>query len=216
MKRVLCLALAVLLVLGAVPAMASDGNVSYSGNAGNFIFSPGSEHSPTDLFPDLKGVMPGDVVHQRILIDNKADNKVKIRVYLRSLGASEESQDFLSQLSLKVEQLPGGVIYEAPADQTAQLTEWVCLGTVYSGGCVELDVTLTVPTELDNRYMNAVGLLDWEFMVEELEIEPSDPTLPPTGDDTPLGLYIGMAAGALALFLVLVIVGRKKKEDDEA
>lgn len=215
MKRIFCLVLAAMLVLAAVPASAADGNVTYSGNAGKFIFAPGSDHSPTDLFPDLKGLMPGDVVHQRILIDNKADNQVKIRVYMRSLGAHQDSQDFLSQLSLKVTQLPGAIIYEAPADQTAQLSDWVYLGTVYSGGSVELDVELTVPVALDNRYMDAVGKLDWEFMVEELEIQPSDPSLPPTGDNAPIGLYFGLAVGALVLILVLVLFGRKKKKDEE-
>lgn len=215
MKRIFCLALALMVVLAAVPAAAAEGNVTYSGNAGQFIFTPGSDRSPTDLFPDLKDLMPGDVAHQRLLINNQADNKVKIKVYMRSLGAHEESREFLSQLSLKVTQLPGALVYEAPADQTAQLGDWVYLGTVYSGGSVDLDVELTVPVELDNRYMNAVGMLDWEFMVEELEIEPSDPTLPPTGDNTDLGLYLALAVGSLALIVVLVIFGRKKKDEED-
>ena len=216
MRKLLSLTLALLLVFSAVvSASAEDGNVVYSGDAGNFIFQPGSDYSPTDLFPDFKNVMPGDSLTQAIQIRNDASNKVKIKVYMRALGAHEDSAQFLSQLQLQVEQNGDSVLFQAAANETAQLTDWVCLGTVYSGGTIDLDVTLTVPVELDNSFSNAVGALDWQFMIEEYKIEPSDPKPPQTGDDTPIGLYVGILAGSAVILAILVVPFIKKKKNDE-
>lgn len=216
MRRLLAVTLAALVVLAlAVPALATEGNVIYNGDARKFIYFTGSEYSETDLFPDFKDVMPGDTLHQRIGIHNDASHRVKIRLYMRALGAHPGSEAFLSQLKLTVTQLPGAVIYEAPADQSAQLTDWVYLGTVYSGGEVVLDAQLEVPTSLDNQFKELVGYLDWEFAVEQLVIGPDDPRPPQTGDQMNLGLYAGIMAAAAVLIVVLLLLAKKKKKDEE-
>lgn len=216
MKKFLTLTLALLLVLAmAVPVSAGEANVTYNGDARKFIFQPGSKYSPTDLFPDLKDVMPGDSLHQRISIVNDSAHGVKIRVYMRAIGAHTDSKEFLSQMKLTVNQMPDAVIYEAPAHETAQLSEWVSLGQVYSGGSVELDVRLDVPTSMDNSFQEMVGYLDWEFAVEELPISPEDPEPPKTGDDMNVALYVAVLAVAAVLILVLLLLGRKKKKEED-
>ena len=72
---------------------AADGNVTYSGNAGEFIFSPGTEHSPTDLFDNFKNVMPGDTISQKITVKNNADGNVKAEISTKKLDASSTSGD---------------------------------------------------------------------------------------------------------------------------
>ncbi len=220
MKRLFTLLLAAaLLLISPVSAFAADGEVIYNGNAGDFIFDPGTVFSPTDLFPNFKDLMPGDTLTQKITVRNDANNQVKVKIYMRSLGAHEDSVEFLSQMDLSVVKSsdnPMAYMFDAAADQTAGLTDWVCLGTLYSGGEVNLDVTLTVPVELDNEFQSLIGYLDWEFMVEELPIEPEDPKAPQTGDRSGIGLWLALAAGSLTLLIFLLLWRKKEKESDEA
>ena len=219
MKRLITLLIVSIIALSSVlPVYASDGKVTYSGNAGNFVFEPGSDHSLTDLFPNFKDVMPGDTLTQQITVKNNADNKVKVKIYIRSLGAHENSVDFLSQLGLKVaksEENKMAYMFDAKANETAQLTDWVCLGTLYSGGEVNLDVTLTVPVELDNEFQNDVGYLDWEFMIEEFPIEEGDPKPPQTGDNSHMGLWFALMIGSLTMLIILLFWRKKDKENEE-
>ena len=215
MKKCFTFLCACLILLACVmPAFAAEGNVTYSGDAGKFIFAPGSEYSPTDLFPNFKDVMPGDSLVQPITVKNDVSNKVKVKIYMRALGAHEDSEAFLSQLQLRVEKSEDNTMaqmFDAAAHETAQLTDWVCLGTLYSGGEVKLNVYLDVPVALDNEFQQQIGYLDWEFMIEEYEIEPSDPKPPQTGDDARLWLWLGMMVLSMAA-IVFLVVTRKRKE----
>ncbi len=213
-KLISALTVLSLILMLAVPASA--GTVTYSENAGKFIFEPGTEYSLTDLFTNFKGVMPGDHLTQLVTVRNRADNQVKVKIYIRSRGAHEGSEDFLSMLDLKVRVLENGAMdymFDAAADETAQLTEWTYLGTLYSGGEVDLEVILDVPKELGNEYQDAIGLLDWEFLIEEYPVDPDDPTPPPTGDmgvSRPASL---MAVSTVAIFFLLFLLWKKRKEE---
>lgn len=217
-KCLIFLCVCVLLLSCVMPVFATEGNVTYSGDAGQFIFAPGSEYSLTDLFPNFKDVMPGDSITQPITVKNDASNKVKVKIYMRSLGSHEDSVEFLSQLRLRVEKSEDNTMaymFDAAANETAQLTEWVCLGTLYSGGEVNLNVILDVPVELDNTYQQQIGYLDWEFMIEEYEIEPTDPEPPKTGDDFQIWIWPGLMLMSLLALVILILAwkqGDKKKQ----
>lgn len=203
----------IILMTCALPVAALEGQVIYAEGAEKFFFLPGSDYSPTDLFPDFKDVMPGDSIQQKILVKNDVSNDCKIKIYMRALGAHEDSVEFLSQLNLTVAKGTDTIMFDAPADQTAQLTDWVYLGTLYSGGECELLVTLDVPVTLDNQFKNLVGYLDWEFAVEELPVEPDDPEPPKTGDESQILLWAGLMVGSLIMLLILLYC-RKKKEKE--
>lgn len=219
MKKIITLLITFALLLSStMTVFAADGKVTYSGNAGNFVFEPGAEHSLTDLFPNFKGVMPGDTLTQKITVKNNADNKVKVKIYMRSLGAHEDSVEFLSRLGLKVdksEENEMAYMFDAATDEKAQLTDWVCLGTLYSGGEVNLDVTLDVPVELDNKFQNKIGYLDWEFMIEEFPVEPDDPQAPQTGDNSNIGLWIAIMLCSLFMIIILLFWRKKDKENEK-
>ena len=211
-KLMICLSLIVMTTALTVNRIsAQDGNVTYDGNAKDFIFAPGSEYSPTDLFADFKNLMPGDSVSQKITIDNDISKEVKIKIYMRSLGADQQSQEFLSQLSLTVVQDGKTNLFDAPASETAQLTDWVYLGTLYSGGKIDLDVTVSVPITLGNDFQDAVGKLTWEFMVEELPVETTDPR--PTGDNS--NIYVAMTVMSVSAAALSVVLALKKKKEQE-
>lgn len=237
-----CALMVLVLFSGTLTAAAANGNVTYSGDAGQFVFAPGSDRSVTDLFSEFKDVMPGDTLTQTILVRNDASDKVNVKIYLRALGAHEQSQEFLSQLTLVVN-TENGELFHAPADQKAQLDDWVELGEFGPGDKAELTVTLQVPVTLDNRFMDAVGYLDWQFMVEEFPVEqpddpdgpvdpekpvdpdqpedpdkpdkpidPDKPDVPKTGDNVNVSLFAGLFLGSGLLLAVLLWLLLKKKE----
>lgn len=233
MKKIVTILLALVLTMSAVlPVSAAQGQVTFQSGAENFVFSPGSDLSPTDLFPNFKDVMPGDTLTQRITVKNDSRQYSYVRVYLRALGAQDGSEEFLSQLELQVKKVGGNTLFEAPADEKAQLSSWVHLGTLLPKGEVELEVTLTVPVTLDSKYQNEVGYLDWEFKVDAINsttgegdggsseggdsIKPDDGTGgtgaegADTGDTFPMGAWTAMAVCA-CVGMVAVLSRRKRK-----
>lgn len=217
MKKLITLILAVIITISCCIPVFADGKVTYTGDAQNIVFEPGSEHSLTDLFTEFKDVMPGDSITSKILVKNNASDKVKVKLYIRSLGAHEDSVDFLSRLNLKVKTSDKNTMaymFDAAAHETAGLTDWVLLGTLYSGGEVNLDVTLDVPVELDNKYSDQIGYIDWEFKVEEYPVESGDPVPPKTGDNSTIW-WVLIWLLSIAVIFIVVFKSKNKRRNEE-
>ena len=213
-KKTVLLLAALALTLSFSATVFAEGTVTYEEGAKKFIFAPGSSYSPTDLFSDFKGVMPGDSITQQIVIKNDVKNNVNIKLYLKSLGAHDDSKEFLSQMNLKVSQDGTSNLFDAPSDQTAGLTEWVYLGTIYSGGDIKLNVTLDVPADMGNEFKSAVGLIDWQFKVEELPISPDDPKPPKTGDNSNIAIWLLVCIISLAVIVLSSVLMNKSTKAD--
>lgn len=171
LRKVFILCMALTLVMSFTTTSFAAGTVTYDGNAQEFIFEPGSEYSPTDLFSDFKGLMPGESVTQKITVKNDAPADKVVVIYLKSLGAHPDSVDFLSKLNLTVELSGNTTLFDEAPDKPGSLTDWTMLGIFFSGAEVEMDVTVQVPPTLGNEYQNAVGHVDWKFKVEEYTLE---------------------------------------------
>jgi len=218
MKKVFSMILCLLLVVSlASPAFAAshlpapqDATVNYNSRRHEFTFGPGSRYSATDLFPNFKNVMPGDEVSQTITVSHKFGTSVNARIYVRAKG-SVENKALLDQLKLTVEYKKDTIMYKAPDQEQASygISEWANLGTFRPGASQKMTVTLHVPIELGNEFADEMGKLQWEFMVEEI---PIDTTNPKTGDLP----YVMMCGGVLvvsgaALCCLLFFALRKKK-----
>lgn len=191
LKQGFPLLLTLMLLMGlSITAFAAESSVTFE--CGKLIvFEPGSVYTGSDLFDNFKGVMPGDTLSEEITIQNESNDCDYIKVYMRAVlhdengnpisqkvleelkddsrrGAASELEymhDFLSQLSMTVKN-GSEVIYNASPDQLDDLSENVYLGTIYKGDSTKLNVELTVPVELNNKYANRIGEVDWVFVVE--------------------------------------------------
>lgn len=209
-RSILTAAACVLTVLVLSVAVSAAGSVQYTENAAVFVYTADGAENPQNLFADFQNVIPGDTLTQQILVKNDAQNKVKIKVYLRSWGAAEDSEELLSQMKLTVRQENDSVLYSGPADAAGSLAEWCYLGTVYSGGEIPLTVQLEIPVSLDSSFEEQIGTIDWEFRVEELPIEDSDPDMPVTGDASHLLQYVLLLVCSL-LLLMLAVYWRRRR-----
>lgn len=218
MKRILRMimtlcAAAVITAATAAGAYAAQGNVVYKGHADKFIFEPGSEYSPTDLFNDkFKGAMPGDRIKETIGVKNVSGRTV--RIYMRSLGAADgafatkdESAGFLSKLTITIN---GEKLAYDPEDGSSG---WKLLGEFPEGTERNIDIDLEIPIELDNEYMSRMGYyLKWQFAVTDVngaDVGPDDNDAVKTGDYS--NILLPLAAGLIALVAVIVLLKLRKK-----
>lgn len=205
MRKLVSFLLALTLVLGlSVTAFAAEtGLVEYKKRA--FSFEPGSLHYPTNLFPELKDVMPGDVLTQQVKISHKASSKVNIRVYIKAEGSSKNA-DFIRQMQLEVEHKDQNILYDGPDYDATDISDWVKLATLAPGKSTTLDLKLTVPKEMGNEYANNLGTVVWKFKVEEI---PIDTTNAKTGDGIFLWLAV-LTVSTVALGTLGILRKRKK------
>lgn len=181
-KAITSLVLMLLVVMSmSVTAFAASPSITFEGFSKGFDFQPGSEYTETDLFNNFKNVMPGDTVTETITFTNSATDCDFVNLYMRAEAHDETDNplspkvaekesvatmtEFLSKLSMKVWN-GTELIYDASPDQLDGLKSNKFLGTFHTGETATLKVELSVPIELDNKYANRVGEVDWIFHVE--------------------------------------------------
>lgn len=200
MKKVLSLLMIFTLSLSLTsPVQAANSTVRFED--GKIIaFEPGSVYTDSDLFSNFKEVMPGDQKREDITVVNEADDFDYIKVYMRALVHDEEEnplsegvadtgetvasmRDFLSQLSMTVYN-GADKIFDAAPDQLNGLAENTYLGSLKKGERLDLSVELNVPIELDNKYRDRAGEVDWAFVIEGFDVEDNTVTVQKLWNDS--------------------------------
>lgn len=180
-KTIFSLVLTLLLTVSLATSAFATSSITFKGFSAGFDFQPGSEYTESDLFDGFKNVMPGDTVTDTITFTNDATDCDFVNLYMRAETHDETGNplsekvaeketvatmtEFLSKLSMKVWN-GTELIYDASPDQLDGLKDNTLLGTFRTGDTTTLKVELTVPIELDNRFANRVGEVDWIFHVE--------------------------------------------------
>ncbi len=180
-KTIFSLVLTLLLTVSLATSAFATSSITFKGFSAGFDFQPGSEYTESDLFDGFKNVMPGDTVTDTITFTNDAADCDFVNLYMRAETHDETGNplsekvaekesvatmtEFLSKLSMKVWN-GTELIYDASPDQLDGLKDNTLLGTFRTGDTTTLKVELTVPIELDNRFANRVGEVDWIFHVE--------------------------------------------------
>ena len=228
----------------ASTVFAASPSITFNGISRGFDFEPGSEYTETDLFDNFKNLMPGDTVTETITFTNKATDYDIVRLYMRAEAHDETANpltysetfenadgkdqtdipgqrdetvatmtDFLSQLSMKVYN-GTELIYEASPDELDGLKSSKLLGTFRNGETATLKVELSVPMDLDNKYANRVGEVDWVFHVEaDNESHAGGGSLIQTGQlNWPIWVLGGAGLALVALGGVMLL--KKKKQNN--
>ena len=162
-------------------AFAASPSITFKGFTSGFDFQPGSEYTETDLFNSFKNVMPGDTVTETITFTNSASDCDFVNLYMRAEAHDETANplspkvadketiaamtEFLSKLSMKVWN-GTELIYDAAPNELGGLGSNKFLGTFRSGETATLKVELSVPNDLDNKFADRIGEVDWIFHVE--------------------------------------------------
>ena len=165
-----------------VPALAANKKddtlctVDYT-NASQFLFNP----EGGDLFKNFKGVMPGDVLTQNIVISNKQEKR-NVTLYLRA-EIDKKYKTFLDNIEIEILLTRGEngkpeVLSKNKASEPGALATNVCLGTYKPGENGMLTVNLTVDKKMGNEFKNQTGVIEWIFSAEEGEEQTTKPTQP--------------------------------------
>lgn len=204
---VLLLAVMLLVAMCMGPATALAGTVSYEGKDDGLVLDT------ENLFKNFKDVVPGDSLTDTVDVENNSDNKIK--VYIKAVGTGG-AVDFLKQVKLTVSQSGGKKVFDAAASEKAGLTDWVLLGTLNPGSSTALNLTLNAPIEMGNEYQDKEGTVEWQFKAEEFEsgkkAKKTKKSKAKTGDEMPMGMAIGLLAGALAIMAIAARLGKRRKE----
>jgi hypothetical protein len=215
MKKItIALLLAILAMLCCLQVYAAEGNVTYEGRAAGIVFAPGSDQSLTDLFSSFKGVMPGDTLTQTITLKNSAAAGTKIDIYMRAQSTDEASAELLSALKLRVtlksEQGGKELFHAAPSDTTS-LKTWIFLGTLEAGGEVDLELSLSVPLEMDNEMQGKLGSVKWEFRTNDFSVGVGGRSV-----FSNLTFVIWLVIAICAVMMLILILYRERDEKKKA
>ena len=175
----LVLAAAIIAGIFAINAFADDGvpTVTFDYGQKQFVFKnvlPYDGTSYPDLFKNLKGLMPGDSVTQKIKVSATDLGLGTADIYLR-VDNESENMTLLDEEKVTLTVSSGGKVIA-----TGDLKNGVHLGKFSNNDTLELEVAFNIPIEAGNKLQNFNGTVDWVFTAEYIPgmIIPINPPTP--------------------------------------
>jgi len=196
------------------PAFATS-TVQFENGAENFVFYSEGGSSSSDLFPDLKNLMPGDRRSENILIKNSAPDFDYIKIYLRAEPASASASEFLSRLTFNLYK-DSELISSAPASESGSLETNFDLGTFNYGDEIVLTVELLAPASLPNEFADTSAEILWTFTAEAYkngEIITPNTGASPAAIRTSISEIITVITLTTTLTLIILIIIKKQNQN---
>ncbi len=169
------------------------------------------EADKTDLFASFKNLVPGCGRTQKIKVGN--DSSENVEIFLRAEDAvqaqsSEELRKLLTEYAcIRVEDR-GKVLYEGAVcgkDGQDNMQNDISLGEFAAQENRELDVTLSLSPEMDNRFQKLVGKVHWVFSASGENDRPIVRSAPITGDTANARLWAALLFAGAACIIPAVL-----------
>ena len=186
--------------------------IEFKGSTEGFVF----DVNGGDLFHNFKNMVPGESVSQLISVTNNSKEDVELFLWAEpdDVNLDSRQKELLEKYSvLTIADDKGEILYEGallPEDIESRLH--TSLGLFSSRETKNLYLSLKIAPEIGNDFQNLNTSLDWGLKAMGQEFE-----VPETGDNSNIGVWIGLAgvgAGGFIAACVLAIK-QKKEEDDE-
>ena len=158
---------------------------------------------PEDFLGELKSLYPGDSCTDMLRFRN-TENK-GFRLYFRQTAG--EDAELFDRLEMRIRLVSDGKETEIYSGSLGSelLSEGIKLGSMEPGKEAELEFTVTMPEELDNRYSARNGEVTWTFWTDEYSGVY-------TGDGQSPGLW--MICAGISLGLAVLMYVKKKGRCD--
>ncbi len=187
---VLCLIIFLFLGIAAYSFIAatSDPAVIFYGDINELRFEralPFPGNTEPDLFPNLKGLMPGDSFTQQLQIGAKHMRDKRVCIYVRSENPNDDYIKLIEEYGQFVELS----IKNGEDVIEGNLKDGVILGVFNKTSSNLIDVTLSIDIEAENELQDLIAQVDWVFYAEAFDVTPPEPDTPPEPEwdltDTP-------------------------------
>lgn len=194
--KLMCCAMLIASLLFIPQNVSAKGTptITYDGSSKEFYLENASD---IDLFANLKGLMPGDIVQQDIILNVK-NLQQETSLYLEA--HSEDNEEILQNMIFFVEQ-NNRVISKETA------FEPIKLGQYDKDGTIHLTVNLEVPVEAE--VSNKEYHVEWYVIAQEDGKEISKKPVE-TNDQSRIHLYLIFM---LVSFVFILIIQKHKKNE---
>lgn len=184
-------------------------------------FSAASENR--DLFRKFKDLLPGEHRSQNIRIINRSGEKTGIYLSALTTEQEEENRELVKKLireycTLLLTDENGEVIYKGPADGNPEeqsgkpntMRNDILLGEFAAGEEKTIQAALTVSPEMDNRYQELLGRIDWRWTARRGEESITAPNLGAEPGNKTL-LYLSGCCCVLSALVLFLLNGAARK-----